>query len=219
MRRGGSALWLSGLCWSVMFTAFMVAMTLMPVANVLVTMAAGPLLTALFARIFIGHRIAPRTWIAIGIAGAGMAWMYGSQMAGLPLAGTLVALCVPVAAAANWTVVQPRSSHGHAVDLVPACWWVPCYQRWPPCHWRCRCRRRATISCCWRCWDCFSWPFRAFWRYAAGACSRPRDGFAGSAGGDLWHFAGMGGAGERPGPAVLTGGAAGDWCAGTSMNF
>lgn len=120
MRRGGCALWLSGLCWSVMFTTFMLAMMLMPVANVLVTMAAGPLLTALFARIFIGHRVAPRTWIAIGIAGAGMAWMYGSQMAGLPLAGTLVALCIPVAAAANWTVVQSSQQHGHAVDLVPA---------------------------------------------------------------------------------------------------
>ena len=75
MRRGGAALWLSGLCWSVMFTTFMVAMMLMPVANVLVTMAAGPLLTALFARMFIGHRIALRTWVAIGIAGVGMAWM------------------------------------------------------------------------------------------------------------------------------------------------
>lgn len=119
-RRGGAALWLSGLCWSVMFTTFMVAMTLMPVANVLVTMAAGPLLTALFARIFIGHRIALRTWLAIGIAGVGMAWMYGKQMAGLPLVGTLVALCIPVAAAANWTVVQSSQRHGHAVDLVPA---------------------------------------------------------------------------------------------------
>ncbi|MBU1817040.1 MAG: DMT family transporter, partial [Gammaproteobacteria bacterium] len=62
MRHSGRALWISGVCWSVMFTAFMVAIMLMPVANVLVTMAVGPLLTALFARIFIGHHIAPRTW-------------------------------------------------------------------------------------------------------------------------------------------------------------
>ena len=60
IRRGGAALWLSGLCWATMFTAFMVALTLMPVANVLVTMAVGPLLTALFARIFIGHRMEQR---------------------------------------------------------------------------------------------------------------------------------------------------------------
>src|SRR3989344_3361555 len=120
MRHSGRALWISGVCWSVMFTAFMVALVLMPVANVLVTMAVGPLLTALFARIFIGHHIAPRTWAAIAVAGLGIGWMYGSQMAGLPLAGTLVALCVPVAAAINWTVVQHSQRHGHAVDLVPA---------------------------------------------------------------------------------------------------
>jgi drug/metabolite transporter (DMT)-like permease len=120
MRHSGRALWISGVCWSVMFTAFMVAIMLMPVANVLVTMAVGPLLTALFARIFIGHHIAPRTWVAIGVAGLGIAWMYGSQMAGLPIVGTLVALCVPVAAAINWTVVQHSQRHGHAVDLVPA---------------------------------------------------------------------------------------------------
>src|SRR3954468_12770926 len=42
IRQGGWPLWLSGLCWSVMFTAFMVALTLTSVANVLVTMALSP---------------------------------------------------------------------------------------------------------------------------------------------------------------------------------
>ena len=120
MRHGGRALWISGVCWSVMFTAFMVALVLMPVANVLVTMSVGPLLTALLARVFIGHHIAPRTWAAIAVAGLGIGWMYGSQMAGLPLLGTLVALCVPVAAAVNWTVVQHAQQQGHAVNLMPA---------------------------------------------------------------------------------------------------
>ena len=120
MRHGGRALWISGVCWSVMFTAFMVALVLMPVANVLVTMSVGPLLTALFARVFIGHHIAPRTWAAIAVAGLGIGWMYGSQMAGLPLLGTLVALCVPVAAAVNWTVVQRSQAQGEPIDLVPA---------------------------------------------------------------------------------------------------
>src|SRR5688572_16713537 len=65
--------WVSGLCWSVMFTAFMVALTLTSVANVLITMALGPLITALFSRIFLHHRLAWRTWAAIGVAGAGIA--------------------------------------------------------------------------------------------------------------------------------------------------
>jgi len=120
IRHGGPALWVSGLCWSVMFTAFMLALTLTSVANVLVTMAVGPFLTALIARIFIGHRIPTRTWLAILVAGAGIGYMYGAQIEGGQIAGTLVALCVPLAGAVNWTVTQRSHAHGHDVDLVPA---------------------------------------------------------------------------------------------------
>ncbi|MFC5499914.1 DMT family transporter [Caenimonas terrae] len=120
IRHAGPALWISGLCWSVMFTAFMVALTLTSVANVLVTMALGPLLTALIARIFIGHRIAPRTWIAIVVAGVGIAYMYGTELSAGQLAGTLVALFVPLAGAVNWTVTQRSHAQGRNVDLVPA---------------------------------------------------------------------------------------------------
>jgi len=47
--RSPRVVWMSGLCWSVMFTAFMVALTMTRVANVLVTMSISPLLTAVFA--------------------------------------------------------------------------------------------------------------------------------------------------------------------------
>ena len=120
IRHGGWALWLSGLCWSVMFTAFMVALTLTSVANTLVTMALGPFLTALIARLAIGHRIAPRTWAAIAIAGVGIAYMYGVQIEAGRFAGTLVALCVPIAGGINWTITQRSHAQGQGVDLVPA---------------------------------------------------------------------------------------------------
>jgi drug/metabolite transporter (DMT)-like permease len=120
MRHAGTAFWISGVCWSVMFTAFMLALTLTSVANVLVTMSLGPLFTALLARIFIGHRIALRTWVAIAAAGAGIAIMYGTEVSGGQMLGTLVALCVPVAGATNWTITQNAHAQGHDVDLVPA---------------------------------------------------------------------------------------------------
>jgi drug/metabolite transporter (DMT)-like permease len=124
IRRAGRFLWLSGVCWSIMFTAFMLALTMTSVANVLVTMALGPFLTALIARMFIGHRIPPRTWVAIAVAGAGIAWMHGSQVnlggGAAQFAGTLVALLVPMAAAVNWTVVQRSQARGEKIDLVPA---------------------------------------------------------------------------------------------------
>src|SRR4051794_31063322 len=114
-------LWVSGLCWAVMFTAFMVAITRTTVANVLVTMALAPLVTALFARIALSHRLPLRTWAAIVVAGLGIAWMYAHELAapgGRHLAGTAIALAVPLAAALNWTAIQ-RSRSGSA-DLLAA---------------------------------------------------------------------------------------------------
>ncbi len=119
---GGRALWLSGVCWAVMFTAFMVALTLTSVANVLVTMSIGPLLTALGARWVLGHRLAPRTWAAIALAGVGIAWMYGHEASGegRQLLGTAVALCVPVAAATNWTLLQHLKQQKAPPDMLGA---------------------------------------------------------------------------------------------------
>jgi drug/metabolite transporter (DMT)-like permease len=108
---GGRALWASGLCWCVMYTAFMLALTLTTVANVLITMALAPLFTALLSRGLLGHRLPPRTWGAIVVAGIGIAWMYGRQFSAgqaQHLLGTAVALAVPLASAANWTLLQRR---------------------------------------------------------------------------------------------------------------
>ena len=122
-KQGGMYLWVSGVCWSVMFTAFMTALTMTSVANVLITLSLGPMLTALFARVFIGHKLPARTIIAIVVAGLGIAYMYAAQIDlrdMRQLAGMLVALGVPIAAAVNWTLVQHSQAQGHDVDLVPA---------------------------------------------------------------------------------------------------
>jgi drug/metabolite transporter (DMT)-like permease len=119
--RGGRALWFSAACWAVMYTNFMVAITLTTVATVLVTMAVAPLVTALFARLFLHHRLPVRTWAAIGVAGLGIAWMFGRQAmaghdaGGASMTGALVALGVPLAAAANWTLLQHLHQR-HAAD-------------------------------------------------------------------------------------------------------
>lgn len=122
-------LWVSGLCWSVMFTAFMLAITLTTVANVLITLAVAPLVTAVFARLVLHHRLPRRTWVAIALAGAGIAWMFGREMqlGSGALAGMAVALAVPLAGAANWTLLQ-HIAHGSgdpdepAQDMLSAVW-------------------------------------------------------------------------------------------------
>lgn len=126
--RSPRAVWISGVCWSVMFTAFMIALTLTSVANVLVIMALGPLVTALFARAFLGHRLPRRTWGAIVVAGSGIAWMYARQVgAGVSLIGSLVALAIPLAGAINFTTLQhtaqrrstTRTAHAEPTDMLP----------------------------------------------------------------------------------------------------
>jgi drug/metabolite transporter (DMT)-like permease len=109
LRSGGRWLWISALCWCVMYNAFMIAITLTTVAHVLVTMSIAPLLTALMARAALGHRLAARTWLASVVAGTGIAWMYAAELGGSDARqwiGTAVALLVPVAAAVNWTLLQ-----------------------------------------------------------------------------------------------------------------
>ena len=124
VRGGDRSFWASSLCWAVMYTAFMMALTLTTVANVLITMALAPLFTAVASRLFLGHRLPLRTWAAIVVAGAGIAWMFGREVsaAGVQhLLGTVVALGVPIAAAANWTLMQ-HLHHGEdaAADMLPA---------------------------------------------------------------------------------------------------
>ncbi|HSB25386.1 MAG TPA: DMT family transporter [Burkholderiaceae bacterium] len=122
-------LWASGVCWAAMFTAFMVAITLTKVANVLVTLAIAPLVTALFARVVLHHKLPHRTWVAMAVAGTGIAWMFGREMqlGGAALGGMAVALAVPLAAATNWTLLQ-HIAHGSgdpdepAQDMLPAVW-------------------------------------------------------------------------------------------------
>ena len=116
---GGRTLWVSGLMWCVMFTCFMMALTLTTAANVLITMSMAPLFTAVLAHFMLGHAVARRTWVAIALAGCGVVWMYAAGFDGNSrhLLGTAVALCVPIAGAINWNLSQRAA---HSVDLVPA---------------------------------------------------------------------------------------------------
>lgn len=127
LRRGGATFWLSALCWCGMFTFFMLAMTLTTVANVLVILAAGPLVTALMVWASIGHRPPLRTWLAIVVAGGGIVWMFAGQTGAIHWLGAILAMGVPISGAINWTLtqrahaqVQRNNPQNAQPDLVPA---------------------------------------------------------------------------------------------------
>ncbi len=117
----GRAGLLSGLCWATMYCAFMLALTLTTVANTLIVMSVGPLLTALLARAVLRTPVAARTWFAIAVAMIGMTAMvaHGAAQPAGPtnLLGLAIAFAVPVAAAINLVTLQKTRAH---VDLVPA---------------------------------------------------------------------------------------------------
>jgi drug/metabolite transporter (DMT)-like permease len=111
---------LSGAMWSIMFIAFILALMTTTTANTLIVNSISPLITALLARAVLRDPIAPRTWAAIVLAMAGMLWMFGSGFAGgepRHLAGMLIALAVPLAAAVNFVTLKHA---GRSVDLIPA---------------------------------------------------------------------------------------------------
>jgi drug/metabolite transporter (DMT)-like permease len=106
----------SGLMWAIMFTAFLFALSLTTTANALVVMSVSPLLTALFASMFLKDPVPIRTWIAAGAAAVGIAWMFGSSLEKHFL-GMAVAFLIPVAAAINVVVLRASAAK---LDLVPA---------------------------------------------------------------------------------------------------
>jgi drug/metabolite transporter (DMT)-like permease len=107
----------SSVCWAVMFVCFMLALSLTSVANALFIMGVMPFCAALAGLLFLGERVPLRTWIAIAAASAGIGVMFNDALGTGNLAGSLVALAIPVAAAVNTVVVKLGRGK---VDLVPA---------------------------------------------------------------------------------------------------
>jgi drug/metabolite transporter (DMT)-like permease len=108
----------SGAMWAIMFTAFVIALSLTTTANTLVTMSVSPLLTVLVASMALKDPVPLRTWVAGLAAGVGIVWMFRSSLDdSAHVAGMLVAFVVPVAAALNVVVLRASAAK---VDLIPA---------------------------------------------------------------------------------------------------
>ena len=120
LRAAGTAGLLSGAMWAVMFTCFIVALTLTTVANVLVVSSLGPLCTALLAWFMLREPIPARSWLAIVAASLGMGAMFGAGFTAddpRHVAGLALALTIPIAGAINIVVLRKSAAH---LDLMPA---------------------------------------------------------------------------------------------------
>jgi drug/metabolite transporter (DMT)-like permease len=118
--RASRPLLVSGAMWAVMFTAFMLALMLTSTANTLVVMSLSPLLTALLARAFLSEPIMLRTWLAVGAAAVGIAWMFAADLgahSARDYLGMAIGALVPIAAAINVVTLRAAAAK---VDLRPA---------------------------------------------------------------------------------------------------
>jgi len=106
----------SGLMWAIMFTAFLFALSMTTTANALVVMSLSPLLTTLFASLFLKDPVPLRTWFAAGTAGVGIALMFASSLEKHFL-GMAIAFVIPVAVAINVVVLRASAAQ---LALVPA---------------------------------------------------------------------------------------------------
>src|SRR6185436_19386868 len=76
-----------------------------------------PFFAAIAGRLFLGERVAAHTWLAIGAAASGIGVMFHGALQAGSVAGSLMALVVPLAAATNTVAVKLGRGR---VDLVPA---------------------------------------------------------------------------------------------------
>lgn len=117
-RNAGPALLLSAVLLAGSFVAFILALGLAPVANVLIMFGATPFITAIAARIFLGERLHGHTTLAMAAAVVGLAISVAGSLQAGALAGMAVAFIVVLCMSGNYVVVR----HRRDVGMAPAIW-------------------------------------------------------------------------------------------------
>jgi len=108
---------ISGMLFAWMMISFILALSLTTVANVLVVGSISPFVAALCGRLFLGEKVAPRTWLAMIAAIGGITMMFFDALSSGGWAGNLIALCIPLGFGANVVILR---KHRVAIDMMPS---------------------------------------------------------------------------------------------------
>jgi drug/metabolite transporter (DMT)-like permease len=106
LRAAGWPCVVSGVFLAGTFFFFIASLTRTTVANTNVLMSVSPFLAALAARIVLREPVPARTWIAMGVAFAGIVVMFADSLDAGRLAGNVLALGVSCCFAAQVTVLR-----------------------------------------------------------------------------------------------------------------
>lgn len=103
-------------CFAGATLAFVAALRRTGVANVFVIVTTGPLLAAIFAKLFLRERVAVRTWVEGIAVVAGLAWVGAGSLRSGHLDGDLIALAGAACFAGYLTVARGARD----TDMTPA---------------------------------------------------------------------------------------------------
>ena len=115
-REGGAPVLIAAVCMATASTCFIFALSRTSVANTAILMSTGPFVAGLLGWILLGERVAPRTWLAMGVALAGAVIMVSSSYGRGALAGDLLAV-VMAGSFATATVLVRRHPE---IQMAPA---------------------------------------------------------------------------------------------------
>src|SRR5205823_2145922 len=120
VRNAGLALFASAVALAGSMVAFIIALGLAPVANVLIVFGATPFITALLARLFLGEPLHRHTLAATAVAVVGLAISVASSLKAGAALGMAIAFIVVLCMSANYVIVRHRRDVGMAPSLLLA---------------------------------------------------------------------------------------------------
>jgi drug/metabolite transporter (DMT)-like permease len=120
VRAAGTPGVVASVCLAAQIYCFILALQNTTAASTFVLMSLSPLFAALAGLLFLRERVAWHTWIAITVALAGIAVMFGDSLGSGRWIGNVFALCIPLAYAVQIIFVRRvRGTNGQAPDLLP----------------------------------------------------------------------------------------------------
>lgn len=112
---GGAGL-LAASIFTVSIICFVSAISLTSAANVLVIIAASPLFSALFTRIFLKESVPVRTWVAVVFGFAGIVLIFAGSLGGGTLLGDLLAAATAMLLGAEFVTLR----YARGVNMLPS---------------------------------------------------------------------------------------------------
>jgi drug/metabolite transporter (DMT)-like permease len=115
-RDGGAPVLIAAVCMATASTCFIFALSRTSVANTLILMSTGPFVAGLLGFLLLGERVAPRTWLTMGVALAGAVVMVSNSYGRGAIVGDLLAVVMAGSFATATVLVRQHPQ----IQMAPA---------------------------------------------------------------------------------------------------